>query len=143
MRYNRGGVLFDTIQIVVKKMKGSVLIPKNVANKSVGVPVVDGALDLVECQKNGIPPLAVGNGIAVTHQSGSRFAAIVTGISESFEKDGEILATVFPTGKTPVVPNQLLKFSKDGVSQGWILPDFKNKRLLRASSLIPPPGLRH
>ena len=128
---------------MVIKMKGSVLIPRNVANKSVGEPVVDGALNLAECDKNGIPPLAVGNNVAVTHQSGTRFAGIVTGISESFEKDGEILVTVFTTGKTPIIPNQLLKFSKDGVSQGWILPNFNNKRLLRTSSLMPPPGLRH
>jgi hypothetical protein len=120
--------------------KNGLLIRGSAVSEAVGEVEPD-QIDLKLCEKNGIPPVMVSSQVQLTNISGFKLAAIVTALEDTFEQDGAIMVTVFPTAAKPFIPGVRVKFSRDGVSQGWVIPNHKTKRLKKTSVLMPPQNL--
>lgn len=105
-------------------MKKNLIVGKNAENSAIGISIPEqkGEIDLELCEKNGIPPVMVGDTVQVNNSSGIKLAAIVTGIADSFEEDGAISAVIFGAGGGM---GAKVKYG----AQGWCLKDHKTKRL--------------
>lgn len=104
------------------KNGGGILVPGSIGDASIGVKQKE-EIDLVECEKNNIPPVMVGDIVQVNNSSGIKLAAIVVGITESFESDGAIVAMIF--GGADRLSQVKIKHG----ARGWVLKDHKTKRM--------------